>query len=189
MKDLIRIFLNDNEVNIAGVFIFDINELDLETESILRTVFLDSYTLQGMRDVVCLGTEPTPEPSPEPTPEPSPGPTPEPTPVPTPTPEQPVKQEGLYESVSGSCGISSFTLSITEDGDLSLTGFGQNSGSVIFDQTGNPLNFDHPALDLTILGIGGHSCDITCNQAGTQVTLNCSRPGGTCTQTLVHQGN
>jgi len=184
-----------NEINEAQALLFGLGGQavqEVEKERI-RIVFLNDYTVRGMRDVVCFG--PTPPPTLPPTTEPPPTDPPPTEPPPTeppptePPPTEPIKKVGLYESTSGTCGIPSFTLSFTEDGNISLTGFGTNQGNVIFDKTGNPLNFDHPALDLVILGVMGHKCDITCNQDGTQVTLKCSRPGAMCTQTFTHKPN
>jgi hypothetical protein len=186
-KETTEIFIVE-EVNLVAAILLGAGGITHEKITIVREVFLKDYKFNGKRDVLCFGSPPPTDPPPTDPPPTDPPPTgPPPTGPPPTDPPEPTKNTGLYESSSPLCGISSFTLIFTLDGDLSIAGFGTNEGIVFFDKTDNPLNFDHPELDLEILGVNGHKCDIKCNQAGDQITLTCSRPGASCTQTLTHK--
>lgn len=125
----------------------------------------------------------TPMPTPQPTPAATPMPAPEPTPGPTPGPE-PVKQEGFYQSVSGSCGIEGFTLDVSSEDNLLLMNFGENGGNVTFAKTDNPDVFQSIRTGgLIILGAPGHQCTITCGENNT-ISLVCISSGGSCSHTF-----
>jgi hypothetical protein len=187
-REITKYFTID-EIDIGAAFLWGLaGEFITEDqiESVSR-VFLKDYKFTGKRDVLCFDPLPTGPPPTDPPPTGPPPTDPPPTDPPPTDPPEPTKNTGLYESSSPLCGISSFMLIFTLDGDLSIAGFGTNEGIVFFDKTDNPLNFDHPELDLEILGANGHKCEIKCNQAGDQITLTCSRPGASCTQTLTHK--
>ncbi len=127
-------------------------------------------------------------PQPTPTPPGTVPPTPEPTPMPTEPPQESCAQEGFYQSMSAGCGIGMFTLfNVTGEGNIVVTGFGQNLGNVTFDKTDNETVFESVRTDLIIFGVAGHSCSLTCGPAADQLTLECERPGAMCTEVFTLQ--
>ncbi len=134
-------------------------------------------------EVTCVGEGPTPTPSPTPVA------TPTPTPTPQPTPGSCVKK-GVYQSSpppGDECGIGMFTLNITVDGNLALTGFGTNPGEVLFNKTDKPDTFFSASNFLDIFGVGGHSCDLVCGPGQNQLKLICVRPGAMCMEVFTLQ--
>lgn len=150
-----------------------------------RTALVDLILIE-----CCVLPQPTPTPpgTVPPTPEPTPQPTPEPTPMPTEPPQESCAQEGFYQSMSAGCGIGMFTLfNVTGEGNIVVTGFGQNLGNVTFDKTDNETVFESVRTDLIIFGVAGHSCSLTCGPAADQLTLECERPGAMCTEVFTLQ--
>jgi hypothetical protein len=138
----------------------------------------------------CVSPQPMPTPpgTVPPTPEPTLQPPPEPTPMPTEPPIESCAEPGFYQSMSAGCSIGMFTLfNITGEGNLVVTGFGQNLGNVTFDKTDIETVFESVRTDLIIFGVTGHSCSLTCGPAADQLTLECERPGAMCTEVFTLQ--
>ena len=162
----------------AGGLTFPYTFLKKRRKALVDLILVECCTIDSPPG---MPPPPTPEPTPEPTPAATPMPTPEPTPGPSP---EPVKQEGFYQSVSGSCGIEGFTLDVSSENNLLLMNFGENGGNVTFAKTENPDVFQSIRDGgLIILGAPGHQCTITCGQNNT-ISLVCIGSGGSCTHTF-----
>jgi hypothetical protein len=76
---------------------------------------------------------------------------------------------------SGSCGVTTFDVSTSFDGDkVTLENFGDNPS---VDFTADSAKTKLTANGLVILTASGHTCTISCNGLG-GLALHCTNPGG-----------
>ena len=150
-----------------------------------RTALVDLILIECCNQTQPMPTPPGTTPS---TPEPTPVPTSTATPIPTEPPQESCATKGFYKSSDKGCGIGMFTLlNVTGEGNLVVTGFGQNLGNLTFDKTDTSTLYDSVRTDIIIFGQSGHKCSITCGPSSNKLTLRCERPGAMCTEVFTLQ--
>lgn len=104
-------------------------------------------------------------------------------------PGRPDKSQGTYVG-NGACQIGTMTLGVTNEGNITVSPLGsENPGTSTFaPQDDSEDTYDSVRTDLSFFESDGHSCTLTCGPGEFDITVECTGPEGSCTETLTFQG-